>query len=1447
MRSRLAALLVAALAVSGSSMLLPQPAGASAPTTAPAIHAASFDPSSPNPVLSWDAVPGAAKYRVQIASSAASFGSPLYQVDTLGRQVTPDKNLPLATLYWRVAAEDSSGNAGPYSDTGDPDAHFTTAWNRAPQLVAPADGATLDFPTQPAVFSWRPLSGAESYELQVDNSPAFVSPQDFKPTSTSYVLSDPQTVGQTYYWRVRGISADSSVVSQWALNDDGTPRHYQFSWTAIPTNLRATTQNSNGTTDLPSLSDVTLSWDPAAGAAKYEVQISPNQDFTNNTTIDTKVDGASYTPEPTLNNASYFWRVRAIDAAAPTPHNGAWTATQQFTRVAPAAPTLVSPAPADSDPNSLATVTDVPTFAWTPVPHSAYYQLQVSTDASFSSPWLCQSNHTEWSPELTGPDTCASTSGLDKMVWQSGVVYYWRVRGIDAPSGVAGVWSSATNGAFHFVRTLGAPTYETPVDGDTSVTVPALTWDAVPGALSYRVTIKNGVGTAVVNAATTYTNSFVPTTTLAAGAYTWYVQSVDVAGSISGVPIGSAQSFTLGGSPATGASPDPTSPADPHDTRMPLLTWQAVSGATKYTVHYGQGGFELGTFTTTDPYPAFSSALIPLAPGTYSWWVDAYSSTGPLATGSTGAFTVTTVNSVAVDSLATRYQTPAHPDTDVDCTNAVCGDTPTFTWNPVANATSYQVTVANDKDFTNIAHTYTTRYPILTPRDSFLDSQAGQASYWFVSACLNFTTTPACSAGAQDPVANADAPSFKKRSNAVVTCPQDTDTPSDAGECPLAQSAPDPYRQVTFSWADFLTHNVPAAGNDPAPSPASQEAAQYRIQVSNVADFSTTLDTAVVDGTSYTPTAATYPVGPLYWRVQAIDNSGNALTWSNTQLIHRSLPAPQQQVTVDRNVSPAPGNSTVTGVPLLTWQPSAFAATYNVEVYPDTTFTPSAIIHKASGSSKFAAFSPQTSLAPGTYAWRVQAVDVNGHAGPWYTDAINTTDPNVDKSRFTFTITPPYPSLTEPADGLHLSSNNVLFRWTAVDQAAQYQWQMSPNNLFGSGTISQKTVMTAWSPIASFADGTWYWRVQALDAAGNVLASSPSRSLTKDATSPTVTAMTPTSALPITGSLTATYSENVSGVTPAAFRVVPDGGSTPVAGTVTATSNTATWTPSTPLVPGQTYSVTLTGAPADAFGNSVTPRTYTIRTDTSVDNTSPAMVERWDRDAASAALGGSYDSSSTKGSSAKYQFTGTAVSVLGTRMKSGGYAAVYLDGVKQSSTVSFYNSSTQYRKVVWSTSGLAAGPHTVQVTVLGTKPGSASDHWVYLDGFQVGTTQVDQTNAAVHEAFARVNSSSASGGSYDTASHATSGDTSGRPSYNLTFRGTGVAVYGVHSPSAGKAAVYVDNRLKSTVDLRSTSTSVTTLVGLSGLTNAVHTLRIEVVGTTTGAGSAVGVDYLRVS
>lgn len=104
---------------------------------------------------------------------------------------------------------------------------------------------------------------------------------------------------------------------------------------------------------------------------------------------------------------------------------------------------------------------------------------------------------------------------------------------------------------------------------------------------------------------------------------------------------------------------------------------------------------------------------------------------------------------------------------------------------------------------------------------------------------------------------------------------------------------------------------------------------------------------------------------------------------------------------------------------------------------------------------------------------------------------------------------------------------------------------------------------------------------------------------------------------------------------------------------------------------------------------------------------------------------GDYDSteswSQQAGASMSVTFTGAAVQWIGPKNTNGGIAAVSIDG-KQVATVDTYSpSGKQYQQVLFSTTGLAAGSHTLTITVTGDKnPGSSADT-VVVDAINVLT------------------------------------------------------------------------------------------------------------------------------
>jgi len=104
---------------------------------------------------------------------------------------------------------------------------------------------------------------------------------------------------------------------------------------------------------------------------------------------------------------------------------------------------------------------------------------------------------------------------------------------------------------------------------------------------------------------------------------------------------------------------------------------------------------------------------------------------------------------------------------------------------------------------------------------------------------------------------------------------------------------------------------------------------------------------------------------------------------------------------------------------------------------------------------------------------------------------------------------------------------------------------------------------------------------------------------------------------------------------------------------------------------------------------------------------------------------GDYDSteswSDEAGDTTSVTFTGTAVQWIGPKNTNGGIADVSIDGT-QVATVDSYNASgKEFQQILFSTSGLSAGSHTLTITVTGNKNAASSSATVVIDAINVPT------------------------------------------------------------------------------------------------------------------------------
>jgi hypothetical protein len=94
--------------------------------------------------------------------------------------------------------------------------------------------------------------------------------------------------------------------------------------------------------------------------------------------------------------------------------------------------------------------------------------------------------------------------------------------------------------------------------------------------------------------------------------------------------------------------------------------------------------------------------------------------------------------------------------------------------------------------------------------------------------------------------------------------------------------------------------------------------------------------------------------------------------------------------------------------------------------------------------------------------------------------------------------------------------------------------------------------------------------------------------------------------------------------------------------------------------------------------------------------------------------GGTARSSSTKGSTATFTFTGKSIAWVGLKAANRGNANVYVNGMLKA-TVDLYSATTLRQRIVWSANYSTSATRTVTIKVLGTSGRPRMD----IDGFIV--------------------------------------------------------------------------------------------------------------------------------
>jgi subtilisin family serine protease len=188
----------------------------------------------------------------------------------------------------------------------------------APVLSSPLANATGQSLTP--TLSWTASSGAVTYNLQVSTSSTFATTLlDLTGLTTTTRTLSGLTNSTVYYWRVS--ATNTAGTSAWSATRSFT--------TAAPLALPAApTLSSPANNATNQLTATRLSWNAAARATTYEVQVSLSNTFATTAFSRTGLTARNVTVSPALAARTiYYWRVRAVNATGA----GAWSATRQYT------------------------------------------------------------------------------------------------------------------------------------------------------------------------------------------------------------------------------------------------------------------------------------------------------------------------------------------------------------------------------------------------------------------------------------------------------------------------------------------------------------------------------------------------------------------------------------------------------------------------------------------------------------------------------------------------------------------------------------------------------------------------------------------------------------------------------------------------------------------------------------------------------------------------------------------------------------------------------------------------------------------------------------------------------------------------------------------------------------------------------------------------------------
>jgi hypothetical protein len=447
---------------------------------------------------------------------------------------------------------DQRGLPRPSTTDGDCDAGAVEVVAIAPAvpiLLLPIDNSfTAD--TTPD-FDWGDATGANEYQIQVDDNDNFSSPVIDTTVSISAYIPPSPLPDDTYYWHVR---AGNGVWSDYSAR-------WSFTIMQLPAGFSKISP-TDGATNRPS--NLTLSWGASSNAVSYEYCINTVSSCTApgvwiSTGTNTSVSLSGLTP------GTRYWQVRARNSWGTTYANGNSTAWWSFT-ILPSPGAFNKSSPINGAINQPANTT----LRWGASSSTISYEYCINTTASCTAPssWVS-----------TGTSTSVALIGLTPGI------HYWQVRARNASGTTYAEGSSAAWWSFTVLLPPGAFNKTSPANGATNqLTNPTLTWGASSGASYYQYCINT---TASCTAPSTWISTGSATSKALSGltpgvTYYWQVRARNTMGITYAQGSSAAWwSFTVLPLPGAFNKITPTNGVTNRPTNL-TLSWGAGSSASDY-------------------------------------------------------------------------------------------------------------------------------------------------------------------------------------------------------------------------------------------------------------------------------------------------------------------------------------------------------------------------------------------------------------------------------------------------------------------------------------------------------------------------------------------------------------------------------------------------------------------------------------------------------------------------------------------------------------------------------------------------------------------------------------------------------------------------------------------------------------------------------------------------